>query len=185
MSGLQIGRGPSGRLRSGAYGHRHRRTLHLPGDAVNLAARLMSAAPPGAAYVAAEVARAAGAGFEFVRARRPQGERQVHSRSRSAARWAPPGGVAPPARGPPVPCSGGPASSSCCSGSAPGHGAGSGQVVGVVAEAGMGKSRLADELPCGRLGGGRRAVCSGSRLGGRIGGELPGLRGDLPGPVRQ
>ena len=36
-----------GRLRSGTYGHAMRRTFVCLGDAVNLAARLMSKAPPG------------------------------------------------------------------------------------------------------------------------------------------
>ena len=54
-----------GRLRSGTYGHARRRTFGCLGDAVNLAARLMSAAPAGAAFVTAEVARAAGPRFSF------------------------------------------------------------------------------------------------------------------------
>jgi class 3 adenylate cyclase/tetratricopeptide (TPR) repeat protein len=45
-----------GRLRSGTYGHPERRTFCCLGDAVNLAARLMSAAPPGQVYVS-EVVR--------------------------------------------------------------------------------------------------------------------------------
>ncbi len=40
-----------GRLRSGTYGHAMRRTFVCLGDAVNLAARLMSAAPAGTIYV--------------------------------------------------------------------------------------------------------------------------------------
>ena len=47
---LQIGLA-SGRLRSGTYGHAMRRTFVCLGDAVNLAARLMSQAPPGGVYV--------------------------------------------------------------------------------------------------------------------------------------
>ena len=47
---LQIGI-THGRLRSGTYGHAMRRTFVCLGDAVNLAARLMSAAPPGSIYV--------------------------------------------------------------------------------------------------------------------------------------
>ena len=46
VSGLQIGI-TTGRLRSGTYGHTMRRTFVCLGDAVNLAARLMSKAPPG------------------------------------------------------------------------------------------------------------------------------------------
>ncbi len=63
-TGLQIGVA-GGRLRSGTYGHRHRRTFTCLGDATNLAARLMSAAPAGQIYVAADVASGAGGAFEF------------------------------------------------------------------------------------------------------------------------
>ena len=52
-----------GRLRSGTYGHAMRRTFVCLGDAVNLAARLMSAAPPGAIYVEQAVHDAAGEAF--------------------------------------------------------------------------------------------------------------------------
>lgn len=44
-----------GRLRSGTYGHPQRRTFCCLGDAVNLAARLMSAAPAGQIYVSGPV----------------------------------------------------------------------------------------------------------------------------------
>jgi adenylate cyclase len=63
-TGVQIGIA-SGRLRSGTYGHSDRRTFCCLGDAVNLAARLMSAAPPGSIYVSAEVRRAANVQFEW------------------------------------------------------------------------------------------------------------------------
>ena len=56
---IQIGIG-HGRLRSGTYGHRMRRTFVCLGDAVNLAARLMSRAPAGAIYVSDDVRREAG-----------------------------------------------------------------------------------------------------------------------------
>ena len=46
MTGLQIGLA-RGRVRSGTYGHAMRRTFCCLGDAVNLAARLMTAAPAG------------------------------------------------------------------------------------------------------------------------------------------
>ncbi|HTX62629.1 MAG TPA: adenylate/guanylate cyclase domain-containing protein, partial [Acidimicrobiales bacterium] len=55
-TGLQIGLA-RGRVRSGTYGHRQRRTFCCLGDPVNLSARLMSAAPAGAAYVTPEVAK--------------------------------------------------------------------------------------------------------------------------------
>jgi class 3 adenylate cyclase/tetratricopeptide (TPR) repeat protein len=63
-TGLQIGIA-AGQLRSGTYGHADRRTFCCLGDAVNLAARLMSKAPPGGVYVAAEVRGAASADFEW------------------------------------------------------------------------------------------------------------------------
>ena len=58
-TGIQIGIG-HGRLRSGTYGHRMRRTFVCLGDAVNLAARLMSKAPAGSIYVNDDVRTAAG-----------------------------------------------------------------------------------------------------------------------------
>ncbi len=56
-----------GRLRSGTYGHEMRRTFVCLGDAVNLAARLMSAAPPGRIYVSDVVQEAAGDAFIWER----------------------------------------------------------------------------------------------------------------------
>ncbi|HEX2766965.1 MAG TPA: tetratricopeptide repeat protein [Candidatus Limnocylindria bacterium] len=47
---IQIGL-TRGRLRSGTYGHAMRRTFVCLGDSVNLAARLMAKAPPGRIYV--------------------------------------------------------------------------------------------------------------------------------------
>jgi adenylate cyclase len=63
-TGMQIGVA-RGQLRSGTYGHRHRRTFACLGDATNLAARLMSAAPPEQIYIAADVAAEASNSFEF------------------------------------------------------------------------------------------------------------------------
>jgi len=63
-TGMQIGLA-RGQLRSGTYGHRHRRTFACLGDATNLAARLMSAAPPGQIYVAADVAADVSHSFGF------------------------------------------------------------------------------------------------------------------------
>ena len=62
--GLQIGIA-AGQLRSGTYGHAERRTFCCLGDAVNLAARLMSAAPAGGIYVSAEVRRTASHDFDW------------------------------------------------------------------------------------------------------------------------
>lgn len=52
-----------GRLRSGTYGHAMRRTFVCLGDAVNVAARLMSAAPAGQIYVERKVQELAGDAF--------------------------------------------------------------------------------------------------------------------------
>ena len=64
VTGLQIGVA-AGRLRSGTYGHPERRTFCCLGDAVNLAARLMMAAPAGTAYVSEEVRQATGSDFRW------------------------------------------------------------------------------------------------------------------------
>ena len=54
-----------GRLRSGTYGHVHRQAFTCLGDAVNLASRLMSKAPPGQIYVSEAVRDAAGDVFAW------------------------------------------------------------------------------------------------------------------------
>lgn len=56
-----------GRLRSGTYGHAMRRTFVCLGDAVNLSARLMSAAPAGHIYVGDDVRDMAGDAFLWKR----------------------------------------------------------------------------------------------------------------------
>ena len=66
VTGLKLGIS-HGRVRSGTYGHRQRRTFCCLGDPVNLAARLMSAAPAGAIYVSDRVQEAAGPGYVFSR----------------------------------------------------------------------------------------------------------------------
>ncbi|MBO9521929.1 MAG: tetratricopeptide repeat protein [Nocardioidaceae bacterium] len=55
----------SGRMRSGTYGHRDRRTYCCLGDPVNLAARLMAKADPGTVLVSGAVASAAGDRFRY------------------------------------------------------------------------------------------------------------------------
>ena len=65
---LQIGIA-HGRLRSGTYGHAMRRTFVCLGDAVNLAARLMSKAPTSGVYVSEPVSEAAGEAFIWHAAR--------------------------------------------------------------------------------------------------------------------
>ncbi len=56
-----------GRLRSGTYGHAMRRTFVCLGDAVNLAARLMSKAPPGQIYVDDRIRQEAGDAYIWER----------------------------------------------------------------------------------------------------------------------
>jgi class 3 adenylate cyclase/tetratricopeptide (TPR) repeat protein len=63
---LQIGIA-HGRLRSGTYGHAMRRTFVCLGDAVNLSARLMSKAPPGQVYASEAVRTLAGDAFAWER----------------------------------------------------------------------------------------------------------------------
>jgi len=143
-AGIQIGIA-QGRLRSGTYGHAQRRTFVCLGDAVNLAARLMSQAPPGRIHVSEAVRRRAGDAFAWEelpevtlrgkaepivpyalvgRTRRPAARQLRHrlpmvGRDRELAYLR--------AR----------LDEAC---------AGDGAVVGVSAEAGMGKSRLVAEL---------------------------------------
>ena len=66
VSDLKIGIA-HGRLRSGTYGHAMRRTFVCLGDAVNLAARLMSRAVPGSVYVAESAKELAGESFTWER----------------------------------------------------------------------------------------------------------------------
>ena len=77
---LQIGIA-HGRLRSGMYGHAQRQTFTCLGDAVNLAARLMSSAKPGCIYVDESVRRIAGDGFtwEALPAIRVKGKAELQS----------------------------------------------------------------------------------------------------------
>ena len=55
-----------GRLHSGTHGHVRRRTFCCLGDAVNLAARLMSKAPAGGVYISDLVQRRLGEGFSWI-----------------------------------------------------------------------------------------------------------------------
>ena len=78
-----------GRLRSGTYGHEMRRTFVCLGDAVNLAARLMGAAPVARIYVAGDVREDAGEALHLGATAGPHGQGQGRSgrgRGRSTAR---------------------------------------------------------------------------------------------------
>jgi len=144
ITGLQIGIS-SGRVRSGAYGHSHRRAFTCLGDPVNLAARLMSAAPPGQVFVSEQVARDAGHSFGFeelpdltVKGKSaPVVVRRVLGRS---------GAVLYRQRRVARPLIGRSEELSRLLGLAELARTGTGQVVALVAEAGMGKSRLIAEV---------------------------------------
>ena len=81
MTGLQIGLA-RGRVCSGTYGHAMRRTFCCLGDAVNLAPRLMAAAPAGQIYAPSGVKRAAGGSSRWTRLsdQRLQGKASVTAR---------------------------------------------------------------------------------------------------------
>lgn len=145
-TGLQIGVA-SGRLRSGTYGHHERRTFACLGDAVNLAARLMAAAPPGQVYVSAEVRRAAGTGFEWAEARLLQVKGKTSAVSVSALL-----GVRRQSSGrggantPDSALLGRASELAALQGHAEAALAGHGALVAVSGDAGIGKSRLLAEL---------------------------------------
>ena len=145
VTDVQIGVA-TGRLRSGTYGHYERRTFCCLGDAVNLAARLMTRAPANGIWVHGDVAEQTGERFEWddlpsitvkgrvqeVRVRALRG-RSTHRRTRGrpAALNAMVGREAELARLHEL--------WQAADG-------GRGQVVVVQAEAGTGKSRLVGEL---------------------------------------
>ena len=136
-----------GRLRSGTYGHEHRRTFVCLGDAVNLSARLMSKAPAGEIYVSELVRARRGRQLRLGEARAAPAEGQV------APRWpriALTGSIGRAlAAGDPLRAAArrahrraGRAGREPCRARPPGRG----QIVGISAEAGMGKSRLIAEF---------------------------------------
>jgi len=134
-----------GRLRSGTYGHAQRRTFVCLGDAVNLAARLMAKAPPGEVYASELVRRQAGDGFSWQRLEplRLKGKAAAvvayrltgspARRSRRVLRYA-------------LPIVGRSGELAALEASLDSAIAGQGRIVGISAEAGMGKSRLVAEF---------------------------------------
>ncbi|MGB0099849.1 MAG: tetratricopeptide repeat protein [Nocardioides sp.] len=145
VSNIQIGIA-TGRLRSGTYGHRERRTFCCLGDAVNLAARLMMRAPTQGVWVHGEVAEGAGDGFDWgeVAAITVKGRRQaveVRSLRGRAARRS----ITAP-RAAPNALVGRAAELDRLRAGWSTARAGEGQVVVLEAEAGVGKSRLLAEL---------------------------------------
>ena len=138
----------TGRLRSGTYGHRERRTFCCLGDAVNLAARLMTRAPAGGIWVHGDVADAADERFVWedlpsITVKGRQQEVPVR-RLLGPRRPSPPGRHR--ARPPSTPWSAARRSWSGCGSCWRSAEAGQGQVVVVQAEAGTGKSRLVGGL---------------------------------------
>ncbi|MFO1311116.1 MAG: tetratricopeptide repeat protein [Burkholderiales bacterium] len=141
---LQIGIA-YGRLRSGTYGHPKRRAFTCLGDAVNLAARLMASAPPGRIYATDLVQRAAGEAFQWepLAPLTLKGKAEpvvacslVGSR-RGGTRRATVGAMPMIGRAPQLASLGKRLDEAFT---------GEGRVVGISAEAGMGKSRLAAEF---------------------------------------
>ena len=142
--GMQIGIA-HGRLRSGTCGHARRQTFTCLGNAVNLSARLMSKAPPGRIYVAESVRVAAGDPFNWeelapmmvkgkaepVRGFALTGSKRHASRSHGSSE---------------LPMVGRTAELDAMGGKLEDALAGRGHIVGISAEAGMGKSRLVAEF---------------------------------------
>jgi len=134
-----------GRLRSGTYGHLKRQAFTCLGNAVNLAARLMSKAPPGQIYVSAAVRQAAGDNFNWedlapikVKGRaEPVAVAALASAKRRASRRQ---------AMTELPMVGRDAQLARLAAKLDEAVAGSGRIAGVSAEAGMGKSRLVGEF---------------------------------------
>jgi predicted ATPase/class 3 adenylate cyclase len=145
LSELQIGI-TRGRMRTGAYGSRTRRTYSALGDEVNLAARLMLAAEPGQILASERVRNAGGDAFiwEGLPPLRVKGKREpvsvallVGSRKRQALHLLEPRYA--------LPMVGRRAELALIEEKVEQVLQGQGQIVGITAEAGMGKSRLAVE----------------------------------------
>ena len=134
-----------GRLRSGTYGHKDRQTFTCIGGSVNLAARLMAKAPPGRIYVAEEVRKAVGDAFTWqplsALALKGKGERvsvfALTGSKRHASRMRTEYNL---------PLVGREAELGLLETKLAEALASRGQIVGISADAGMGKSRLAAEF---------------------------------------
>ncbi len=144
VTDVQIGVA-TGRLRSGTYGHRERRTFCCLGDAVNLAARLMTRAPADGIWVHGDVATAADERFvwEELPSVTVKGRQQLVPVRRLLDRAA---RRRPGSHTDLNPMVGREAELERLRGLWQSADSGRGQVVVVQAEAGTGKSRLVDEL---------------------------------------
>jgi class 3 adenylate cyclase/tetratricopeptide (TPR) repeat protein len=141
---LQIGIA-HGRLRSGTYGHDMRRTFVCLGDAVNLAARLMARAPIGEIYAEETVRDQAGEAFSWERLP----ELMVKGKTEPISVYALRGLGADPGkrrRRYELPIVGRRAELAALGDGLAGAREGNGSVVGIAAEAGVGKSRLVAEF---------------------------------------
>jgi class 3 adenylate cyclase/tetratricopeptide (TPR) repeat protein len=134
-----------GRLRSGTYGHRRRRTFTCIGGAVNHAARLMAKCPPGRIYVSDDVRRAAGDAFAWTKL----AALQLKGKAESFGVFALTGTRTRTARGHAgdgQPMVGREAEVAVLRAKLDEACARRGQVVGIRGDAGMGKSRLVAEV---------------------------------------
>ncbi|MEO8753312.1 MAG: tetratricopeptide repeat protein [Casimicrobiaceae bacterium] len=134
-----------GRLRSGTYGHKRRQTFTCLGDAVNLSARLMAKAPPGQVYVSEPVRRAAGEVFSWEQL----GPLTLKGKAEPVSAFALTGSRRHASRGSgtqELPMVGRRAELETVAAKLDEAVLGRGQIIGVSAEAGMGKSRLVAEL---------------------------------------
>jgi class 3 adenylate cyclase len=141
---LQIGI-THGRLRSGTYGHAMRRTFVCLGDAVNLSARLMSNAPVGGIYVSDAVRKAAGDSFLW----QALPELRVKGKAGPVAAHALTGSLERASRRRlrfELPLAGRVTELGLLEDRLARAIGGAGRVVGIAAEAGMGKSRLVAEF---------------------------------------
>ena len=134
-----------GRLRSGTYGHTGRRTFVCLGDAVNLSARLMSKAPSGEIYVSELVRRLAGTGFSWTKLE----PLALKGKASPVAAYALTGSTGPRSRRVTrytLPIVGRDAELGWLDAALADASAGRGRILGISAEAGMGKSRLLAEF---------------------------------------
>jgi adenylate cyclase len=146
VGAVQIGVS-QGRMRTGAYGGATRRTYGVLGDDVNMAARLMQAAPPGQIYVSAEARKPTQDAFIWWRLApiRVKGKSQpiilhrlLEAQERRTIRLQAPRYA--------LPMIGRAEELATITQLLEVASAGVGQIVGVTAEAGVGKSRLVAEV---------------------------------------
>ena len=143
VTGIQVGIA-HGQLRSGTYGHSMRRTFVCLGDAVNLAARLMSMAPPGRVFASEPVRNLAGAAFSW----EPLGPLSVKGKSEPVTAFSLAGTRGGRTRRTRyrLPIFGRRPEIEALRARLDEATAGTGRIVAITAEAGLGKSRLVAEL---------------------------------------